>query len=54
MAADFLRLQDLWLRVQGSPNSPSSTLTHTAPRSRLGLHALQRQSWLMLAEHSQI
>ena len=28
---DYLQSQDMWPRVQGSPNSPSSTLTQKAP-----------------------
>jgi len=34
MMTDRLQHQDMWLRVEGSPNSQSSTLTQVTPRSR--------------------
>jgi len=62
MMTHRLQPQDLLLHVQGSPKSPSSTLTHTARLeggrgpflTRLKVHTRQFQSWSMRAKRSQI
>ena len=62
ITTNYLRPQNLWPRAQGSPNSPSSSLTYIGPSTRkrgfcsiwVKEHVPQYQIWSVRAKRSQI